>query len=319
MLRKLQVVSGKVLCLCLLLASCGPAPRATAVVAPTLAPPTATAAATPTPAYKVRVTKDVEYAKPLEADAPALKLDVYAPAEPGPWPVVVVIHAGFQTKDSLRYTSLANELTGSGAVVVIPQHRSLAATVLEATQENGREYREVDESCACAVRFARENAARYGGDPGQVTMFSDHGRGLEAAFMGDHLHPRWEQVASIRGGPPQQVECLSGGDTAHVDAFVELSGDYQALEVLKDSEPDLWAVTSPYALLGGNPTLVVRLLFGEQLGTAQLERTQAYYEALRSAGYDAALTILPDTRYEIPWSGPDLETLLQVILEAARR
>jgi acetyl esterase/lipase len=308
-----------------------PAPTATPAPPSSIPPSTSTAAAVPptstpapgfvapTPSHVVEVTKDVEYAKLLEADAPAQKLDVYAPAEPGPWPVVVVIHTSFQTKDSLRYTSLAKELAGRGVVVFVPQSRSLAATVIEAAQENGREYRELDESWACAVRFARESAAEYGGDPGRVTMFSDLGRGSAAAFMGDDLQPQWEQVASSRGGPPPQAECLSGGDTAHVDALVDFSADYEAYEVLEDSEPDLWALTSPYALIGRNPSLVVHLLFGEQLGPEQFERTEEYYKALQSAGYDATLTNLPDTRFEIPWSGPDRETLIQAILEAARR
>ena len=51
------------------------------------------------------------------------------------------------------------------------------------------------------------------------------------------------------------------------------------------------------------------------LGAGVISTTYAWQ--LSNAGYDVTLTILPDTRYGIPWSGPDRETPIQAILEAA--
>ena len=47
--------------------------------------------------------------------ADAERADIYSPQEPGPWPVVVVVHGGLQTKDD--FTHLAREIASQGAVV----------------------------------------------------------------------------------------------------------------------------------------------------------------------------------------------------------
>jgi hypothetical protein len=39
---------------------------------------------------------------------------------------------------------------------------------------------------------------------------------------------------------------------------------------------------------------------------------------LVNAGYDAALTLVPEGRDTMPWSGPGHEELVQLILEVAR-
>jgi acetyl esterase/lipase len=136
---------------------------------PTAVAPTSTPTfVPPTPAYTVQEIKDIDYTMPLQPDVPAQKLDVYAPAEPGPWPVVVLLHSSISNKDVLEYTSLGKDLAGRGAVVFVPNWR--AYTSLEVTQNDGRLVREASEELTCAVRFARARATDYGGDPGWVTL-----------------------------------------------------------------------------------------------------------------------------------------------------
>jgi hypothetical protein len=106
-----------------------PEPEDTPTSIPPTSPPTATFAA-PTPSHTVEVTKDVEYVRLLEPDAPVQQLDVYAPAEPGPWPVIVLNHAWYQTKDAVVYSGLAKELVGRGFVVFAPSRRSDLTTLL---------------------------------------------------------------------------------------------------------------------------------------------------------------------------------------------
>jgi len=267
----------------------------------------------------VEVTKDVEYVALLQPGAPVQKLDVYAPTELGPWPVVVLMHSSYQSKDNATYTSFGEELAGRGVVVFVPQRRSQCATVMEYAQNNGMELREVHESWACAIRFVRERAADFRGDPGQVTVFGHGGTGLETAFIGDDLQQVWEEVASLRGGPPPQTDCLAGGVTAHVDAYVGYNADYKVWEILRDSDPELWELTSPFALIGRNPSLLVHLVQREKDAPTLFERAVEYHEALVDAGYDATLTALGSGEYAIPWSGPAREALIQVILEVAHR
>jgi hypothetical protein len=287
---------------------------------PTEVAPTSTSTfVQPTPSYTVEVTKDVEYVTLLQPDAPVQQLDVYAPTEPGPWPVVVVMHAWFQSKDTTAYSSIAEELAGRGVVVFVPQRRSPCSMLSECAEDNGRDFREVHESWACAVRFARERAADYGGDPGWITVFGHDSSGLETAFMGDDVQQAWEEFASNRGGPPPQTECVAVEASARVDAYIGYGGDYDFYERLSESDPDLWELTSFFGLIGRNPSLPVHLVFGGMANPAYIEKAEEYQEDLVNAGYDATLTLLPEGRAEIPWSGPDREELIQLILQVARR
>jgi acetyl esterase/lipase len=296
------------------------APQPTSTPVPI--PPTSAPTSTPVPpaaAYTVEVTKDVAYTRPLQPDVPAQKLDVYAPTEPGPWPVVVVLHAYYCTKETLVYATLGKELAGRGAVVFVPTWSSSPS--LEATKNNGLLFREASEELSCAVRYARAKATDYGGNPEWVTIFG-HAGGQAAeivqALAGDDS-PAWEEFASSRGGPPPQVECVVTGVPAQADAFVEYAGLYTVIEFLKEQDPGLWELCSPWANIGKNPGLVVRLVHGELDQVTSVEKVTQFHEALVGAGYDATLTLVKEGQTQVPWSGPDREELIQVIMEAAQR
>jgi hypothetical protein len=109
------------------------------------------------------------------------------------------------------------------------------------------------------------------------------------------------------------------GTTARVDAYVTYAGDFHIYEVLKDSDPGLWELTSPHALIGRNPSLPINIVRGEGDAATLLDRAVELHRALVDAGYDATLTMLGTAGTTIPWSGPDREALIQVILEAAGR
>jgi len=289
--------------------------------APTATEVAATSTSTfvqPTPSYAVEVSKDIEYLRLLEPDAPVLMLDVYAPSEPGPWPVVVLMHAWYQSKGTSAYTGLADELAGRGAVVFVADRRSPCTLLSECAADNGRDLREVHESWACAVRFARERAADYSGDPEWITVFGHDSSGLETALLGDDPQQAWEEFASNRGGPPPQTECLAGEDSAHVDAYIGYGGDYDFYERLRDSDPDLWKMTSFFGVIGRGPSLPLHLVFGEMANPAYIDMAEEYQDELVNAGYDATLTLLPEGRDTIPWSGPGHEELIQLILDVAR-
>jgi hypothetical protein len=267
----------------------------------------------------VEVTKDVEYVKLLAPGAPALTLDVYAPTEPGPWPVIVLNHWWYQSKDTVVYSGLAKELAGRGVVVFVPDTRLDLPTLFDGLEDNGRVFREVEGSYACAYRFARERATDYGGDPARLTVFGDGACGLQSAFMGDDLQQRWEEFASQRGGPPPQTECLVDGGTAQVDTFVSYGGEFEWYEELKDKDPELWELTSMLHLSDRDPSFRLHFVFGEMGNPGIIEEAVDYHQALVNAGYDATLTMLPDEKSEIAFRGPGREALIQIILEETRR
>ena len=207
------------------------------------------------------------------------KLDVFAPTESGPWPVVVLIPGAFQHKSA--YEFLAEEIASEGAVVFNVDVRT----------ENPFP---AIEKVACSVRFARAEAAAYGGDPTHITLVGHSGgaaTGMVVALTGDEY----------------ARDCAVTDTTAELDALVGYEGpfdwatqDYQGVNftVLEETDPDQWEAINPYSHLGGNPDLVVRLIHGDDADVAWYEVPRAvsveFDEVLLEAGYDTELILLQD-------------------------
>jgi len=297
----------------LFLAACAPAltptPTATPTPIPTIPPtatptlthtptpaPTATVTPTPSPApLPIQMIKDVPYTSPLQPNVRARSLDVYAHTGPGPWPVVVVVHGYAFTKADYRLISEA--IAARGAVVFTADWAAWTPPT-RAAEGNGARLREWAETVACAVRFARAKAADYGGGPGRVTLVGHSAGGavgLQGALGGDGLGPLW-------------------------DAFVGYGGAYPMFEFLKEDDPELWQLASPFALAGGNPGLQIRFIHGEwdtMIPPEGVELSQQLLDALTDAGYDATWTTV-DAGHQFSPTGPTGELVVQMIIEAAR-
>jgi acetyl esterase/lipase len=256
------------------------------------------------------VTKDVAYTTPLHPGALidegsslveygiVQTLDVYAPIEPGAWPVVVFAHGLIETKE--KYADLGQAIAEQGAVVFTVNWPASPPSV--AVYENGVRFRERYETLACAIRFARAMASDYSGDPARVTLagFSMGGAaGAYSALVGDDLDRLWEEFSSARDGPPPQVDCVVNGVSAHVDAFVGIGGCYNWIDMVQVRYPELWELNSSYTHLGKNPDLKVRLIYGEEDSDCPFEFGVQFDTALAEAGYDTAL-IPFDGRHQIP-------------------
>jgi predicted esterase len=189
-----------------------------------------------------------------------------------------------------------------------------------AIRDNGRGFREMSETLACALRFVRARASDYGGDATRVTVvgFSlGGGAGVHIALVGDDLDRRWEEFASVRGGPPRQIECEVSGGSAHVDAFVGVAGAYDAFvgtegkygcEWLQEKDRELWEMLN--SSLGENLDLKVRLIHGEHDSTVPFENSVEFDTALAEAGYDTVL-IAHEGYHEIP-TELTVETVMEV-------
>jgi len=269
----------------LLLGACG-APRPTpTVAAPTMTPP-------------VEVTSDVVYATLLQPDVTEQRLDVYTPKEAGTWPVVVFLHGLDATKEGHIKESKA--LAEQGAVVFTVNWPTWIVDL--AARENGKGFREMSEVLSCAIGFARATASDYGGDPSQVTLVGfSYGAayGAWVSLAGDDLDRLWEQFAATRGGPPPQVECVVSRVSASVDAFVGIGGRYGFAEPLQERDPELWQIASPYAHLGQDLDLRVRLIHGERDSTVRSKHSVQFNDVLAEAGYDTSLTLF-DGIHRVP-------------------
>ncbi len=246
------------------------------------------------------------------------KFNVYAPTEPGDWPVVVYTHALGGTKDSRL--ALMRAIAEQGVVAFSIDYPDYGPSV--AVTNNGRGYREMTETVACAVRFARAQASDYGGDAAQVTLAGfSLGGGVAAyvALVGDDLDRKWEEFASIRGGPSQQVDCEVKEGSAHVDAFVGIAGAYDAFvgydgkygrEWLQAKDPEMWEMF--YSSLGKNLDLKVRLLHGKNDSTIPFENSVEFDTVLAEAGYNTKL-IQFDSGHSVP-----LELTVKTVMEVIR-
>jgi predicted esterase len=290
-------------------------------VSPTGAPVSPTPAATESAVtFPVTVTEDAVYAIALQPDVSPSewRLDVYGPTKPGAWPVVVFVHGISETK--VAGVELSRALAEQGAVVVTVEWPTMDP--IWAVRDNGRGFREMSETLACALCFVRARASDYGGDATRVTVvgFSlGGGAGAHIALVGDDLDRRWEEFGSLRGGPPRQVECAVSGSSAHVDAFVGVAGAYSAFvgtdgkygrEWLQGKAPELWGML--YSSLGENLDLKVRLIHGESDPIVPFESSVDFDTTLAEVGYDTVL--IPHEGYhEIP-----TELTVETIMEVAR-
>lgn len=290
-------------------------------VSPTAAPVSPTPAATESAiTYPVTVTKDAVYAIALQPDVSPSKwrLDVYAPTEPGPWPVVVFAHVLGARKEN--YAILSRGIAEQGAVIFTISWPTMNPDT--AVQNDGRGFREMLETLACAIRFARARAADFGGDSGQMILVGHSlggGAGAHIALVGDEVDRLWEDFAALRGGPPPQVDCVVSGVSAHVNAFVGIAGAYDAFvgtngkygrEWLQERDPELWEMF--YSSLGQNPDLEIRLIHGEDDPTIPFENSGEFAAALTEAGYDTELSQFDGGHY-LP-----LELTVETVMEIAR-
>jgi acetyl esterase/lipase len=105
----------------------------------------------------VQVERDLAY-----GGDDRLKLDIYRPAETGRrLPVVVFFYGGsWQSGDKSIYRFLGAALARAGIVAVIPDYRLYPPV----------RYPDFLRDSALAVRWAKDNAARFGGDPERLFL-----------------------------------------------------------------------------------------------------------------------------------------------------
>ena len=217
----------------LALAACGGATSSTS--------PAATSGVTPTAItpQDLQIARDVRYMTQRTGWTPAM-LDVYAPKQGGPWPLVVMLHGGGLPRYWL--TGWAVKAAQRGAVVFVPDWgltntllpdlATLSPKRLRLTSVQGHG------DLAAVVRFARGTATHYGGDPARLTLFG-HSAGANEASM-----EAFSGVAASEGG-------LNGAGSAVPDALVLfdpdllLAGDPQWDKYLA-ADPGILRVLTPW-------------------------------------------------------------------------
>jgi acetyl esterase/lipase len=205
-------------------------------------------------------------------DGPRLKLDVYAPraAATRPRPVIVFFYGGSWNSGRRQgYAFAARALAARGFVVVVPDQRLVPDV----------RYPDFLRDCAAAVRWARGQARRYGGDGERIVLVGHSAGAYNAAMLA--LDPD-----------------LLGADRSAIRGFAGLAGPYDFLP-LDDAATiaafGRWprpAETQPirYAGPGAPPAL---LLHGADDTRVKPRNSRALAARLEAAGADVRLKLYP--------------------------
>jgi acetyl esterase/lipase len=139
------------------------------------------------------------------------RLDVYRPRAGRGAPVVVFLYGGrWQSGSKDEYRLLGDALTRRGIVAVIPEYRLYPAVRFPAWVQDA----------ALAVRWARDNAARYGGDPANLIVVGHSAGAHTAALLA--LDEHWLREAGVPAGTVRGFAALAGPvDTRWTDPDVQ--------------------------------------------------------------------------------------------------
>ncbi|UCD40869.1 MAG: alpha/beta hydrolase [Chloroflexota bacterium] len=226
--------------------------------------------------HQIEVIRDIPYTSQG-------KLDVYQPDGPGPWPVVVALHGGGQSKE--LFNVFSKRIAELGAVVFTPTWHSsepqgdpLTKDIITAGNQDA----------ACALRFARQRAKDFDGDPSRLVVVGYSGGGTAGAVI-------------ALAGDEFEGDCLVSGHSSIPDAFIGIDGAYDLVnccvpdDLYKKGSPEDWALIVPFTYLDRqfvNPTVKFSLIVG---GTPELvEMAETFNDRLQEVGIESTLTQFPD-------------------------
>jgi acetyl esterase/lipase len=209
-------------------------------------------------------------------DDPRQRLDVYVPTEATtrPLPVVVFFYGGSWSNGSKdRYRFAGRALAARGAVAVVADYRLVPDVTYPAFIEDG----------AAATAWARDNAARFGGDPERVFL-SGHSAGAHMA-VSLALDPRFLEARGMTQSDIAGVVSLAGPFEFEPERYRATRRAFAG--ALDDPRIRPMTLASPDA-----PPML--LLHGGADTTVEPRNAPALAEALSNAGVAARAKVYPD-------------------------
>ena len=217
-----------------------------------------------------RAGRDIAY-----GPDPRQRLDVYTPdaGSSGPLPVLVFFYGGgWNSGRRQDYAWVGQSLAAQGFVVVIPDYRLAPLHPYPDFVQDGAE----------AVRWARDHAAEYGGDPRRL-LLSGHSAGAYIAM----------QLAM-----DQAFLRAAGVDVRRIKGVAGLSGPYDFMPFDVPASRDAFGHwpnakdTQPinHVAPGRPPVFIAH---GDKDDTVALSNTVNLAKALRAAGDEVEVNIYP--------------------------
>ncbi len=229
-------------------------------------------------------------------------IDLFAPAEPGdePVPLVVLLHGGGNTGNGDMHR-LAQAVASRGAAVFVPTYYSGQPRTRQAV-------RDTFEDVVCSVRYARNQASRYGADPDNLILVGFSYGGLPGSGLALTPHGGYD------------FSCLD--HISHVpEAFIGLGGAYHygwRIQTLW-GEVDASHFT-PEGKTGRSVDVPMMLIHGVRDTNVPIDHAESYYERLVDAGHHPGLHVA-NTRHSELVDPDDPEAggiAVEAILGAAR-
>lgn len=208
-------------------------------------------------------------------------VDIHAPNELGPWPVVVTIHGGGWFAGALgTMSALADDLAGRGAVVFNATYRTVT---------KGGSFPGTVDDVACAVAYARHRAPAFTTTPDRVVIVG-HSAGAHLASL-------------VALAPGEFGDGCPWAEDTTADALIGLAGPYNTdrLAVILGpffgtdprQDPGPWLRGNPLTYVADSPGIPILLIHGDADQVAPVEFSVEFEEALVDAGKPVVLELLP--------------------------
>jgi pectinesterase len=234
---------------------------------------------------KVGATKyDIQYG---EVGGQKLLLDAHVPAGEGKFPVVLIVHGG-------------GWMAGDKETDIVPVFAPFATnftwfTINYRLAPTNR-WPACIEDVRTAIRWVKAHAAEFKGDPERIALLGYSAGGHLVTFAGTQgegdtqvqavaaFAPPTDLVADNerRGGLTPSMRGLFGFDSTNITD--------EARVVLKKNSP------LTYVKPGLPPFMLIN---GSADKTVPLAQTEAFAKALRAAGVDATVLVIPDGQHRI--------------------
>jgi acetyl esterase/lipase len=216
--------------------------------------------------------RDIAY-----APGPRHTLDIYLPprADPSP-PIVVFFYGGGWTSgDKAMYRFVGRVLASCGALAIVPDYR--------VWPDAG--FRGFLQDAAAAVGFAREEAARRGGDPGKLFLMGHSAGAYIAAMLA--LDPQW-----LAGVGMDARRALAG--------VVGLAGPYDFLPLRDPVLERIFAPVGPRTQpisFAANASAPLLLASGADDRTVDPANSTRLAARVRGSGGQARVIVYPGIRH----------------------
>ena len=246
----------------------------------------------------MRLQSNIDFAGPVPCGVDRveciLRLDSFALDGGNDRPIIVMIPGGPLApgnRDSLW--PLARYLAGRGAVVFTADYRSAPSF--------GGGFPSTFADVGCAIRFARMNGPKLGGDAGNVTLVAHSFGGFPASVV----------ALSSHDYATDEAACLAERGDGRPNAFGGVAGVYTLNRIGQDflagfmggdpsAAPDAWAASDDAKLVasGSRASVPVRLIVGSNDFVAPITTADDLASILIKAGRDVQVTTIPDGTHD---------------------